>query len=46
VRLGILGLEFESRFVNEKSDETLARTLYDVLLARTVDAGVVWPFGK
>jgi hypothetical protein len=39
VRLGILCDEFKTRFVNGKSDETLARTLYDVLLARTVDAG-------
>jgi hypothetical protein len=38
VRLGILGDEFNVKFVNEKSDETLARTLYDVLLARAGDA--------
>jgi hypothetical protein len=39
VRLGILGDEFKIRFVNGKSDETLAGTLYDVLLARAGDAG-------
>jgi hypothetical protein len=39
VRLGILGDEFKIRFVNGKSDETLARTLYDVLLARAGDPG-------
>jgi hypothetical protein len=35
MRLGILSDEFKLKFVNGKSDETLARTLYDVLLART-----------
>jgi hypothetical protein len=39
VSLGILGDEFKIRFVNGKSDETLARTLYDVLLARAADPG-------
>jgi hypothetical protein len=34
VRSGILGDEFKSSFVHEKSNETIARTLYDVLLAR------------
>jgi hypothetical protein len=39
VRAGILSDEFKLGFLNGKSDETLARTLYDVLLARAVDAG-------
>jgi hypothetical protein len=39
VKNGILGDEFKIRFVDGKSDETLARTLYDVLLAREADAG-------
>jgi hypothetical protein len=37
--VGILSNEFKTRFVNGKSDETLARTLYDVLLARAADPG-------
>jgi hypothetical protein len=39
VRLGILGGEFKIRFIDGKLDETLASTLYDVLLARAGDAG-------
>jgi hypothetical protein len=39
VKNGILGDEFKIRFVDGKSDETLAHTLYDVLLAREADAG-------
>jgi hypothetical protein len=39
VRLGILGDEFEDRFVDGKSNETLVHTLYDVLLAREGEAG-------
>jgi hypothetical protein len=46
MRVGILGDEFKSMFVNGKSDETLARTLYDVLLARAVDAGGLPHWGK
>jgi hypothetical protein len=44
VRAGILSEEFKLGFVNGKSNETLARTLYDVLLARAGDAGglVTW----
>jgi hypothetical protein len=44
MRAVILTGEFKSKFVNGKSDETLARTLYDVLLAREADAGglVCW----
>jgi hypothetical protein len=37
VRLGIRSEEFKTNFVNGKSDETLACTLYDVLLAREAD---------
>jgi hypothetical protein len=39
VRVGILSAEFKSRFVIGKSEETLARTLYDVLLGRAGDPG-------
>jgi hypothetical protein len=39
VRAGILCDEFKNRFVNGKSDETLASTLYDVVLARAGDPG-------
>jgi hypothetical protein len=39
VRAGILGDEFKITFVDGKSDEALARTLYDVLLARPADTG-------
>jgi hypothetical protein len=39
VRVGILSEEFKIRFVNGKSDETLANKLYDVLLARAGDPG-------
>jgi hypothetical protein len=46
VRLGILSAEFKNKFVNGKSDETLARTLYDVLLARAGDAGGLDHWGK
>jgi hypothetical protein len=44
VRAGILCHEFKTNFVNGQSDKTLARTLYDVLLAREADAGglVAW----
>jgi hypothetical protein len=37
VRLGVLGDEFKSRFVNGKSDENLTQTLYDALLAPAGD---------
>jgi hypothetical protein len=39
VRVVILSDEFKIRFVNGKSDETLAHTLYDVVLARAGDPG-------
>jgi predicted methyltransferase MtxX (methanogen marker protein 4) len=44
VRLGILSAEFKRRFVDGKSNETLAHTLYEVLLARAADPGglVYW----
>jgi hypothetical protein len=44
VRVGILSDEFRGRFVNEKSAESQAGTLYDVLLARPADTGglVAW----
>jgi hypothetical protein len=46
VRAGILCEEFKIRFVNGKSDETLASTLYDVLLARAGDPGGLAHWGK
>jgi hypothetical protein len=46
VRVGILSDEFKIRFVNQKSDETLAGTLYDVLLARAGDPGGVAHWGN
>jgi hypothetical protein len=39
VRLEILSDEFKVMFVTGKSDETLVRTLFEVLLARAGDAG-------
>jgi hypothetical protein len=39
VRVGILSDEFKINFVDGKLDETLAATLYDVLLARAGDPG-------
>jgi hypothetical protein len=39
VRLGILSAEFKIRFVDGMSEEALAHTLYDVLLARAGDPG-------
>jgi hypothetical protein len=38
VRAGIKSAEFKIRFVDNKSDEILAATLYDVLLAQAGDA--------
>jgi hypothetical protein len=46
VRHGILSDEFIRRFVIGKSDETLVRTLYDVLLARAGDADGLEFWGK
>jgi hypothetical protein len=44
VSLGVHSNEFKIRFIDGKSDETLARILYDVLLARAGDPGglVTW----
>jgi hypothetical protein len=46
VRWGVLCGEFTSRFVDDKSNETLAHTLYDVLLARGADSGGLDYWGK
>jgi hypothetical protein len=46
MKLGILSEEFKSSFVNGKSGETQAGTLYEVLLARTGDPGGLEYWGK
>jgi hypothetical protein len=46
VRVGITSAEFKIRFVDGKSDETLARTLYDVVLARAGDPGGLAHWGQ
>jgi hypothetical protein len=38
MRDGILGDEFRNNFLTGKSDETVVRTLYDVLLFREADS--------
>jgi hypothetical protein len=46
VRVGILSGEFKINFIDGKSDEALAQTLYDVLLARAGDPGGLAHWGN